>query len=87
MTVPKEASSSIHPIKMEDLIQNEELLHKIVRVAQFESELDLGVNPSNKEQAHVNYLTEKDFEYIRRVSVLVEKRLLDSIGYPKPLTR
>ena len=69
----------------EELKNNEELSKKVVRIAQFESELDLGVNPRKLEQANVGYLTEKDFEYIRRVCVLVEKRLHDPVWLTQTL--
>ncbi len=62
---------------MEELKNNEDLFKQILKIAQFESELDMGVNPSDFEQANVGYLTEKDFEYIKKVCVLVEKRLRD----------
>ncbi len=57
---------------------NELLLRKVVSVAQFESEVDLGVNPKCLNQANTGYLTEQDFDYINRVCVLVDKRLKDS---------
>ena len=50
----------------------------IIRIAQYESEIELGVNPSDFEQANTGNLTEEDFEYIRKIGVLVEKRLKDS---------
>ncbi|OQA99774.1 MAG: hypothetical protein BWY22_00213 [Bacteroidetes bacterium ADurb.Bin217] len=65
-------------MRFELLEGNEILLRKVIRIAQFESELDLGVNPRSLEQANTGYLTENDFEYIKRVCVLVEKRLKDS---------
>jgi hypothetical protein len=64
---------------------NELLSKKIIRIAQFESELELGVNPSDLEQANTGYLTEKDFEYIRRIGALVEKRLKDSSWLAKTI--
>jgi len=51
------------------------VMKKIIRIAQRESELELGVNPLNFEQANTGYLSEKDFEYIRRVMALVGNRL------------
>ncbi len=53
----------------------EVLCKKIIRIAQYESEIELGVNPSDFEQANTCYLTERDFEYINRVEALVEKKL------------
>lgn len=70
-----------HPLvqkRYEEIKNNEVLCRKLIRIAQFESEIDLGVNPSDFEQAHVGNLTEQDFEYIRKVCVLVEKRFQDS---------
>ena len=64
--------------RFEELRGNEILLRKVVRIAQYESEVDLGVNPLNFEQANVGNLSEQDFEYIRRVCTLAEKRLQDS---------
>ena len=64
-------------IKYESLMNNEDLLRKIIRVAQFESEIDLGVNPLSLSQAKTGNLSEQDFEYISRVCLLVEKRLKD----------
>jgi hypothetical protein len=64
----------INQKRFAEIKTNETLFRKIIRIAQYESELDLGVNPSNFEQANVGNLTEKDFEYIRKVCVLVEKR-------------
>ena len=43
------------------------------------------VNPNNLEQANVKYLTEHDFEYIKKVSALVEKRLRNSDWLEKTL--
>lgn len=62
------------------------LSKKIIRVAQYESELELGVNPSNFDQARTGYLSEKDFEYIRRVLDLVEKRLKDTVWLTKTIS-
>jgi hypothetical protein len=63
---------------VDDIKQNDALFKKIIRIAQYESELEMGVNPSDFEQASTNTLSEKDFEYIRKVCVLVEKRVNDS---------
>lgn len=63
---------------IEELKKDEILFKKVLRIAQFESELDMGVNPASFEQANVGYLSERDFEYIKKVCVLVEKRLRDS---------
>lgn len=64
---------------------NKLLSKKIIRIAQYESEVELGVNPSNFEQANTGNLTKKDFDYIRRVCVLVEKRLKDQDWLTKTL--
>ena len=64
-------------MKLSDLKTNEELLKKVIRIAQHESEFDLGVNPSNFEQADTQKLTKADFEYIRKVCDLAEARLKD----------
>ncbi len=72
---------------IEELKKDETLFKKILKIAQFESELDMGVNPSDFEQAHVRFLSEKDFEYIRKVCELVEKRLRDSNWLAKTLNK
>lgn len=64
-------------MKLSDLKTNEELLKKVIRIAEYESELDLGVNPSDFEQAKTRNLSEKDFEYIHKVTQIAEKRLKD----------
>jgi hypothetical protein len=64
--------------RIEELRKNDILLKKVIKIAQFESELDMGVNPLNFEQANVGYLTKQDFGYIKKVCVLVDKRLQDS---------
>lgn len=69
--------SEMNQKRIESLGRNEVLLRKVIRIAQFESELDLGVNPTSSDQANTGDLTEQDFEYIQRVSLLVEKRLKD----------
>mgnify|MGYP000858755924 CR=1 FL=1 len=61
-----------------DINADKLLLKKIIRIAQFESEIELGVNPSDFEQANTGNLTEQDFEYIRKICGLVEKKLSDS---------
>jgi len=81
----KKSTSNIRLKTIEELKENEVLFKKILKIAQFESELDMGVNPQNLEQANVKYLTENDFEYIRKVSALVEKRLRDSNWLEKTL--
>lgn len=77
MDINNEQRSDRNQTRFAELQHNEVLFRKVVRVAQYESELDLGVNPLDFEQANVGNLTEKDFEYIRRVCVLVEKRFQD----------
>lgn len=70
---------SVRKQKSFETYEGNKLLSKtIIRIAQYESEIELGVNPSDFEQANTGNLTEKDFEYIRRICVLVEKRLKDS---------
>lgn len=78
MNNSNDRQSEINQMRFELLEGNEVLLRKVIRIAQYESELDLGVNPKSREQANTGYLSEKDFEYIKRVCVLVEKRLKDS---------
>jgi len=73
-----ENQSEITRMSIELLEKDDILLRKVIRFAQFESEVDLGVNPTSKSQAHTNSLSEQDFNYIDRVCVLVEKRLKDS---------
>ncbi|HBX51568.1 MAG: hypothetical protein A2275_07480 [Bacteroidetes bacterium RIFOXYA12_FULL_35_11] len=64
---------------LDEIKGNELYLKKIIRVAQYESELELGVNPSDFEQANTGYLTEHDFEYIHKICALVEEKLKDFI--------
>jgi hypothetical protein len=70
-----QAQSETNQTRFEALRNDELKLRKVIRIAQFESEVDLGVNPTSLNQANTGYLSEQDFEYIRRVCVLVEKRL------------
>jgi hypothetical protein len=81
----KERQAEMNQMRFESLGSNEVLLRKVIRIAQFESEVDLGVNPNSLSQANTGYLTEQDFEYIQRVCVLVEKRLKDSNWLVKTL--
>ena len=80
-----EEQAALNQKRFEALASDQVLLKKVIRVAQFESELELGVNPSCFDQADTSYLTEKDFDYIRRVTVLVEKRLKNSDWLTKTL--
>lgn len=70
-----ENQSAKNQDKIESILENEVLSKKIIRIAQYESEIELGVNPSDFEQANTGYLTENDFEYIRKICDLVEKKL------------
>ena len=58
-----------------DLINDDLLLKKVIGYAYYESELARGVNPKRQEQAHIGNFSESDFDYIHKVSRLVEKRL------------
>lgn len=78
MNLAHDEHSEINKKRLVELENNEILLRKVIRIAQFESEVDLGVNPTNYSQAKTGNLTEQDFEYIKRVCILVEKRLKDS---------
>ena len=64
-----------HIRTVEELKKFVTLYKKVLRIAQFESEVDMGVNPKNQDQADVSALTESDFGYIGKVCILVEKRL------------
>ncbi|PLX15130.1 MAG: hypothetical protein C0599_17305 [Salinivirgaceae bacterium] len=65
-----------HKIKtLEDLKKYDALYKEVLRVAQFESEVELGVNPKSLDQADVTYLSENDAGYINDVYKLVAKRL------------
>ncbi len=67
------------PIKtLEELKNHKALYKKVLRKAQFEAELDMGVNPKSSDQADVSKLTASDFKYISRVCLRVEERLNDS---------
>lgn len=79
MNTFSEEQAALNKLRLEALQNDEALLRKVIRIAQFESEVDLGVNPTNQSQANTGNLTEQDFEYIKRVCILVEKRLKDSI--------
>jgi len=79
MNTFSDEQSALNQLRLEALQNDEALLRKVIRIAQFESEVDLGVNPTNQSQANTGNLSEQDFEYIKRVCVLVEKRLKDSI--------
>lgn len=70
----KQPGNQNYPGEFKD---NELLLKQVIRIAQHESELELGVNPSDIEQAQTSYLTEADFEYISRICVIVERKLKD----------
>jgi len=59
------------------LASDDSVLERIINRAYYESEMELGVNPKRFEQAHTANLSEKDFDYIRKVSSLAEKRLQD----------
>ena len=72
-------------MKFASLKNNEKLSKKLIQIAQHESELDLGVNPRDFEQANTSYLTKHDFEYIKKVCSLVETRLQDSNWITKTL--
>jgi len=78
MNISNEEQSALNKLRLEALQNDEALLRKVIRIAQFESEVDLGVNPTNQSQANTGNLSEQDFEYIKRVCVLVEKRLKDT---------
>ena len=79
MNTFSDEQSALNQLRLEALQNDEALLRKVIRIAQFESEVDLGVNPTNQSQANTGNLTEQDFEYIKRVCILVEKRLKDSV--------
>jgi len=74
----KKKSTNKQINNLNELKKDEALFKRVLKVAQFESEMDMGVNPKSTDQANTGYLTEKDFEYIRKVCKLVEKRLKDS---------
>ena len=61
------------------LKENLSLYKHVRRIAQFESEVDLGTNPLNKGQAKVSKLTPSDFNYINTVNELVQQRLNNPI--------
>ena len=45
---------------------DEQLWKSIIQIAQFESEIELGGNPTDNAQAKVSLLTVKDFNYIEK---------------------
>src|SRR6056297_2662842 len=70
---------------VEELKKYDALYCEVLKNAQFESEIELGVNPQSVDQANVNYLSEEDSEYIEKVYRLVAKRLNDSKWLVKTL--
>jgi len=56
-----------------------ELQDKLKRIAYSESEMDLGTNPQDKEQALVRRLSRQDFDYTSKIETLVKKKLNDPI--------
>lgn len=80
-----EEQSAKNQKSFEEYKDNELLSKKIIKIAHFESEIELGVNPSDLEQANTAYLSEQDFEYIRKICVLVEKKLTDSTWLTKTI--
>jgi hypothetical protein len=62
---------------LDDVKQFEALYKEVLHIAEFESEVELGVNPKSLDQADVTYLSENDSEYIDKVYKLVSKRLND----------
>ena len=57
----------------------------MLKIAQFESEIDMGVNPINNEQANVALLNKSDFNYIDDVTKLVKEKLNDNIWIEKTI--
>lgn len=71
--------STYNPLQsINEFRNNKALYKKVLRIAQFQSEVDLGVNPKNSDQADVSSLSEVDFGYINKVCKLVETRLNDT---------
>lgn len=68
-----------------ELINNSKLYKEVKRIAYSESEIDLGVNPLCNAQAKTSYLSEKDFDYIERVTRLVENRMSDNSWITKTI--
>jgi hypothetical protein len=64
-----------HIPTLEQLKQNKNLYKHVLRVAQFQSEMELGVNPSNVDQADVSNISKNDIDYINKVCTLAKKRL------------
>ena len=54
---------------------NSKLYLKVLKRAQFEAEVELGVNPTNENQADVSALSEKDYDYINKVCKIVDKKI------------
>ncbi len=69
-----------------ELAKNKLLFNQVKRIAYFESEIDLGVNPICNAQAKTSILNEADFDYIGRVSRMVESRLSDSVWLNKTIS-
>lgn len=69
-TIPYRKIKTVQQLK-----SHKTLYKRVLRIAQFESEVDMGVNPKNFDQADVSALTASDFGYIAKVCALVEKRL------------
>ena len=66
---------------------SKDLWRKILRVAQFNSEIELGVNPLDIAQAKVSFLSQDDFGYIDKVDQLVEEKIRDLDWVTKTLNK
>jgi hypothetical protein len=53
----------------------EELQRKLRQMAYAEAEIDLGVNPSDEEQAEIYKLGKKDFGYVAKADALAREKL------------
>jgi hypothetical protein len=63
---------------IDDLKKYDSLYKEVLNIAQFESEVQLGVNPKSLDQADVTLLSDNDSHYIDQVYKLVATLLNDS---------
>src|ERR1035437_5521427 len=64
-------------LKLDTTGEEKELQDNLKRMAYSESEMNLGTNPSSKEQADVYHLNDNDFDYISKVETLAKNKLND----------
>ena len=71
--------------RLQELKENDKLFKQVLKIAQAESEMAMGVNPTDRSQANVGLLNEGDFDYIEKICVIVDQRLRDCDWLEKTL--